>query len=102
MAKKETPKADALAAILAEPKGEDRVPAYLKPWEDFCAQALAGQRVRLAIRNIDKLHKAEGVITRKYTNCFYYEDDEGEEHSCPWWAVHDWEVLHQPKETESL
>lgn len=102
MPKKETPKSDALAAILSTPKEAPRVPAYLKPWEDFVSQCMAGQRVRLAIRDMDKLRKAEGVVTRKYTNCFYYEDDEGDEHSCPWWAVHDWEVLHGPKAEETL
>jgi hypothetical protein len=102
MPKKETPKADALAAVLAEPKSEERVPPYIRSWEEFCTNAQAGMRVRLKIRDNSKLRKAEGVITRRFTNCFYYEDDEGDEHSCPWWAVHDWEVLHAAKATETL
>jgi hypothetical protein len=103
MAKKETPKADALANVLATPKENLKVPEYAKPWEDFKMQALAGQRVRIVRRSGSSGVKGvEGVITRVYPNCFYLETDEGDERSCPWWAVHDWEVLHQPKEEESL
>jgi len=101
MAKKKplTTKLDAtVQATHAGPRYKESLPERKRSTGAFRRAYMSGAIATLWVRRFNEkkaawyLEKIECMLLQESVNCFYYEDENGQRKSKPWWAVYDFNI----------